>query len=48
MPAVARAFEGHFRVPEAPTLLRDGYVALACRRTAAPLRTDALSESAVA
>ena len=47
MEAVRSVFGDHFEVPSAPTIERDGYVALACRRTATALSTSALSESAV-
>ena len=47
MDAVRSVFGDHFEVPSAPTIERDGYVALACRRTATALSTSALSESAV-
>ena len=45
---VNNAFGTHFEMPDEPTSRRDGYCALACRRNAVPLRTDDLSESAVA
>ena len=48
LPAVRKAFSPHFAVPARPTLQRDGYIALACHRTDASLRTDDLSASAVA
>ena len=45
--AVREAFGAHFKVPESPTLRQNGYIAMACRRTDAPLRMGDLSESAV-
>ena len=47
LPAVRQAFQAHFEVPAAPQRQRDGYIALACRRTDAPVRTADLSASAV-
>ena len=45
--AVRKAFGANFEVPECPTLRQSGYIAMACRRTDAPLRMGDLSESAV-
>ena len=45
--SVRDALASHFEVPDTPTLQRGGWISLACRRTAAPLCTDALSASAV-
>ena len=48
LPAVRDAFEPYFELPAEPSReAADGWIALACRRTEAPITTAALSDSAV-